>query len=91
MIVMDKNSFVFYYSYLDKLAWCNDDEFRHIINALICFDRDGEIVSLTEREKIAFNMIKIDLEENRQRYNTKCEKNRQIALNRWLKEKENKN
>lgn len=85
---MDKNSFLFYYSYLDKLSWCNDTEFRNIINALICYDRDFELVPLTDREQIAFDMIRVDLEQNRKKYNDKCEKNKQIALNRWLKEKE---
>lgn len=88
---MEKNSFVFYYSYCDKLNWCTDSEFRHIILALIHYDKNGEIVSLTDREQIAFDMIKIDLEENRQKYKDKCEKNRQIAINRWIKEKEKKN
>lgn len=87
---MDKNSFIFYYSYCDKLKWCTDTEFRNIVYALIAFDRDGELIDLTDREKIAFDMIKVDLEENRQKYNEKCEKNRQIALNRWEKEKQGK-
>ena len=87
---MDKNSFIFYYSYCEKLNWCTDTEFRNIIYALISYDRDGEIIKLTDREKIAFDMIKVDLQENRQKYNEKCEKNRQIALNRWEKEKQNK-
>lgn len=80
---MNKNSFIFEYSYFDKLNWCNDTEFRRIINALICFDRDGEIVELTDTEKIAFNIIKVDLEANRKKYVEKCEKNRQIALGKW--------
>lgn len=84
---MDKNSFVFYYSFFDKLAWCSDSEFRHIIQALIRYDRDGEIIDLTEKERVAFDMIRVDLEQNRQKYNEKCEKNRQIALSRWEKEK----
>ena len=84
---MDKNSFVFYYSFFDKLAWCSDSEFRNIIHALIKYDRDGELIPLTEKERIAFDMIRVDLEQNRQKYNEKCEKNRQIALSRWEKEK----
>lgn len=88
---MDKNSFVFYYTYLEKLNWCSDSEFRHIVDALICYDRDGELKPLTDREQIAFDMIKVDLEQNRQKYNEKCEKNKQIALNRWAKEKSKNN
>lgn len=87
---MDKNSFLFYYSYFDKLGWCSDVEFRNIVKAMVCFDRDGELIELTEKEKIAFDMIRIDLEQNRQKYNDKCEKNRQISLNRWEKEKSSK-
>ena len=86
-MIMDKNSFLFYYSYLEKLNWCSDSEFRNIIKALVCFDRDGELITLTEREQIAFKMIRVDLEQNRQKYNDKCEKNRQISLSRWEKEK----
>ena len=80
---MNKNSFIFEYSYFDKLSLYNDTEFRRIINALICYDRDGEIVELTDLEKVAFNMIKVDLENNRKKYVEKCEKNRQIALGKW--------
>lgn len=80
---MDKNSFLFYYSYLDKLNWCSDSEFRNIIKAMVFFDRDGELISLTEREQIAFDMIRVDLEQNRQKYKDKCEKNRQIAMGKW--------
>ena len=89
-MIMDKNSFLFYYSYLEKLNWCSDSEFRNIIKAMVFFDRDGELITLTEREQIAFEMIRVDLEQNRQKYNDKCEKNRQISLSRWEKEKSTK-
>lgn len=84
---MNKNSFIFEYSYMEKLKNFSDKEFRNIINAIICFDRDGEIISLTDREKLAFDMIIPDIETNRTKYNEKCEKNRQKVIDRWEKEK----
>lgn len=84
---MNKNSFIFEYSYMEKLKNFSDKEFRNIINAIICFDRDGEIIPLTDREKLAFDMIIPDIETNRTKYNEKCEKNRQKVIDRWEKEK----
>lgn len=85
---MDKNSFVFNYSYLEKLKNFTDQEFRKIITAIVCYDKDGEIINLTDREKLAFDMIIPDIIENRNKYIAKCEKNRQKVIDRWEKEKQ---
>ena len=87
---MDKNSFVFNYSYLDKLKNFTDQEFRNIITAIVCYDRDGEIITLTDREKLAFDMISPDILTNRKKYIDKCEKNRQTAIEHWKREKQAK-
>lgn len=84
---MDKNSFVFNYSYLEKLKNFTDQEFRNIIIAIVCYDRDGEIITLTDREQLAFDMIIPDIIENRNKYIEKCEKNRQKVIDRWEREK----
>ncbi len=84
---MDKNSFVFNYSYLEKLKNFTDQEFRNIITAIVYYDRDGEIITLTDREQLAFDMIIPDIIENRNKYIEKCEKNRQKVIDRWEREK----
>lgn len=76
-----------FHSILEKAEKLNDEQFGKLMRAIFIYSRDGKLPDFKDDERIemAFDFIKADIDNDKENYNDKCEKNRQIALGRWQK------
>lgn len=82
------DSFILYTSYYALIEGLTDEQLGQLTRAIFLYARDGEIVSLEPVVRMAFAFIKDNIERNQDKYQAKCEKNRQIALERERKKRE---
>lgn len=76
---MDKASFLIYLDYQEQFELLSDEQAGQLIKAIIKYEKTGKIVELDGMVKMAFSFIKTQLDRDRQKYRTKCEKNRENA------------
>lgn len=82
------DSFILYTSYYDLIEGLTDEQLGQLTRAIFLYARDGETISLEPVVRMAFAFIKDNIERNQDKYQAKCEKNRQIALERERKKRE---
>lgn len=82
------DSFILYTSYYAIIEGLTDDQLGQLTRAIFLYARDGETISLEPVVRMAFAFIKDNIERNQDKYQAKCEKNRQIALERERKKRE---
>lgn len=82
------DSFILYTSYYALIEGLTDEQLGQLTRAIFLYARDGEIISLEPVLRMAFAFIKDNIERNQDKYQAKCEKNRQIALERERKKRE---
>lgn len=82
------DSFILYTSYYALIEGLTDEQLGQLTRAIFLYARDGEIISLEPVVRMAFAFIKDNIERNQDKYQVKCEKNRQIALERERKKRE---
>lgn len=82
------DSFILYTSYYALIEGLTDEQLGQLTRAIFLYVRDGEIISLEPVVRMAFAFIKDNIERNQDKYQAKCEKNRQIALERERKKRE---
>lgn len=82
------DSFILYTSYYAIIEGLTDEQLGQLTRAIFLYARDGEIISLEPVVRMAFAFIKDNIERNQDKYQAKCEKNRQIALERERKKRE---
>lgn len=68
--------FVFQDEYLEKLAKLSDQEVGRLVRALAVYHAKGEEQELAGRESIAYDFIKVEIDRIDQKYEAKCETNR---------------
>lgn len=78
-----KNSLVIYYDILEQLEDFTDEQFGHLLRAVIKFDMTGQEPKFTGEMKVAFKCMKPILIKNKEDYEQKCQKNRENVLKRW--------
>lgn len=76
---MDKNSFLMYLDYEEQFNLLTDEQIGQLMRAIIKYEKTGEIPELDGMLKMAFSFIKTQLDRDREKYNQKCEKNRENA------------
>lgn len=76
---MDKISFLIYLEYEEQFKLLNDEELGKLIRAIMNYEKNGEIPQLEGMLKMAFSFIKTRLDKDREKYKSKCEKNRENA------------
>ena len=81
-----KNSLVIYYDILEQLEDFTDEQFGHLLRAVIKFDMTGQEPKFTGEMKVAFKCMKPILIKNKENYNEICEK-RRIAGSKGGKQK----
>lgn len=81
-------SFILYTSYYALIEGLTDEQLGQLTRAIFLYARDGETISLEPVVRMAFAFIKDNIERNQDKYQAKCEKNRQIALERERKKRE---
>lgn len=82
------DSFILYTSYYAIIEGLTDEQLGQLTRAIFLYARDGEIICLEPVVRMAFAFIKDNIERNQDKYQAKCEKNRQIALERERKKRE---
>lgn len=82
------DSFILYTSYYALIEGLTDEQLGQLTRAIFLYARDGKTINLEPVVRMAFAFIKDNIERNQEKYQAKCEKNRQIALERERKKRE---
>lgn len=82
------DSFILYTSYYALIEGLTDEQLGQLTRAIFLYARDGKVINLEPVVRMAFSFIKDNIERNQDKYQAKCEKNRQIALERERKKRE---
>lgn len=85
MINMAKDSFIFRCDYIDKLSQFTTEELGIIVCGISEYVQSGVVPELDRSLMIAFNMIKVDIDNDIKKYEERCRINKQIAINRHSK------
>ncbi len=81
-------SFILYTSDYQLIEGLSDEQLGRLIRALYIYARDGEDIELDPVVAMAFAFIKDKMDRNSGKYQARCEKNRQIALEREKRRRE---
>lgn len=74
---MDKNSFLIYLDYEEQFDLLTDEQIGQLMRAIIKYEKTGEILELEGMVKMAFSFMKTQLDRDREKYQAKCEKNKE--------------
>lgn len=76
---MEKASFLMYLDYEDQFNIMTDEQIGQLMRAIIKYEKTGEVPNLDGMLKMAFSFIKTQLDRDREKYEARCEKNRENA------------
>lgn len=76
---MDKSSFLIYLDYEEQFNLLTDEQIGRLMRAIIKYEKTREIPQLNGIVKMAFSFIKTQLDRDREKYEARCEKNRENA------------
>lgn len=76
---MDKSSFLIYLDYEEQFNLLTDEQIGRLMRAIIKYEKTREISQLNGIVKMAFSFIKTQLDRDREKYEARCEKNRENA------------
>ena len=76
---MDKSSFLIYLDYEEQVNLLTDEQIGQLMRAIIKYEKTREIPQLNGIVKMAFSFIKTQLDRDREKYEARCEKNRENA------------
>ena len=79
------DSFILYTSDYQLIEGLTDEQLGQLTRALFIYARDGEIINLEPVVRMAFVFIKDKIDRNQQKYQKKCERNRENIRKRWNK------
>jgi len=74
---MEKNSFLIYLDYEEQFNLLTDEQIGQLMKAIMKYEKTGEIPELEGMLKMAFSFIKTQLDKDREKYQARCEKNRE--------------
>lgn len=80
-------SFILYTSYYAIIEGLTDAQLGQLTRAIFRYARDGEVVALEPVVQMAFAFIKDNIDRNADKYQQKCERNRENIRKRWEKKK----
>ncbi len=85
-----KKSFMLYLDYWNSFKLMTDEELGKLLRFLYIYEREGKTPQ-TNNEKLlfAFAMIKENLDRDRQKYKEVCQRNKETAIKRWEKMRNN--
>lgn len=83
------DSFILYTSDYQLIEGLTDGQLGQLTRALFIYARDGEVVNLEPVVRMAFVFIKDKIDRNQQKYQKKCERNRENIRKRWNKSNTN--
>ena len=76
---MHKSSFLIYLDYEEQFNLLTDEQIGQLMRAIIKYEKTREIPQLNGIVKMAFSFIKTQLDRDREKYEARCEKNRENA------------
>lgn len=76
---MDKSSFLIYLDYEEQFNLLTDEQIGQLMRAIIKYEKTREVPQLDGVVKMAFSFIKTQLDRDREKYEARCEKNRENA------------
>ncbi len=79
------DSFILYTSDYQLIEGLTDEQLGQLTRALFIYARDGEVINLEPVVRMAFVFIKDKIDRNQQKYQKKCERNRENIRKRWNK------
>ncbi len=88
---MDKQiHFIMYLDYEEHFSLLTDEEIGVLMRGIFQYIRTGKIPDFNSggAVKMAFSFIKTNIDIDNRKYRQKCEKNKQIAEERWKKQRE---
>lgn len=68
-----------YLDYEEQFNLLTDEQIGQLMRAIYQYEKTREIPQLDGMLKMAFSFIKTQLDRDREKYQTKCEKNRENA------------
>ena len=74
---MDKNSFLIYLDYEEQFDLLTDEQIGQLMRAIMKYEKTKEIPQLDGMLKMAFSFIKTQLDRDREKYEKKCERNKE--------------
>lgn len=83
------DSFILYTSDYQLIEGLTDEQLGQLTRALFVYARDGEVINLEPVVCMAFVFIKDKIDRNQQKYQKKCERNRENIRKRWNKSNTN--
>ena len=83
------DSFILYTSDYQLIEGLTDEQLGQLTRALFIYARDGEVINLEPVVRMAFVFIKDKIDRNKQKYQKKCERNRENIRKRWNKSNTN--
>ena len=83
------DSFILYTSDYQLIDGLTDEQLGQLIRALFTYARDGKVIKLEPVVRMAFAFIKDKIDRNQQKYQKKCERNRENIRKRWNKSNTN--
>lgn len=83
------DSFILYTSDYQLIDGLTDEQLGQLTRALFIYARDGEVINLEPVVRMAFVFIKDKIDRNQQKYQKKCERNRENIRKRWNKSNTN--
>lgn len=83
------DSFILYTSDYQLIEGLTDERLGQLTRALFIYARDGEVINLEPVVRMAFVFIKDKIDRNQQKYQKKCERNRENIRKRWNKSNTN--
>lgn len=83
------DSFILYTSDYQLIEGLTDEQLGQLTRALFVYARDGEVINLEPVVRMAFVFIKDKIDRNQQKYQKKCERNRENIRKRWNKSNTN--
>lgn len=86
-----KDSFVLFTSYSRKVQRLNMEQRGVLFTAILAHESGEDMPEMDDATAMAFDFICDDLDENRKRYEEKCERNRKIATEREERKATNAN
>lgn len=79
------DSFILYTSYYALIEGLTDEQLGQLTRAIFLYARDGKVIKLEPVVRMAFSFIKDNIDRNADKYQKKCERNRENIKKRWEK------
>ena len=75
---MEKQSFLIYLDYKEQFELLSDEQLGKLIRYLMSYEETGEVPQISDGVvNMAFYFIKSQLDRDREKYNKKCEQNKE--------------